>query len=81
MSDERTQDQFMTRRCWLVLFAALVPSSALGQPKLGDEEWMRGFRDFVKSFNAFVDALNDGSFDLSRWRRLQTDWKKVDVGR
>jgi hypothetical protein len=68
----------VTRRYWLALCAALVPSFAPAQPRLGDDEWMKRFRDFVKSFNEFVNALNDGSFDVSRWRRTQTDWKKLD---
>jgi hypothetical protein len=67
-----------TRRCWFALCLALVPSLAPAQPRLGDDEWMKRFRDFVKSFNEFVNALNDGSFDVSRWRRAQTDWRKLE---
>jgi len=73
------QIQSMTRRYWFLLCAVFVASPAEAQPRLGDDEWMSRFRDFVKSFNAFVNALNDGSFDVSRWHRVQTDWKKLDI--
>jgi hypothetical protein len=68
------------RRCWLMLFGAmLVPHALVAQPRVGDDEWMKKFRDFVKSFNAFVTALNDGSFDVSRWQQMRIDWKKLDA--
>jgi len=70
-----------TRRHWFVFLGAMaLPTVVLAQPRLGDDEWMKRFRDFVKSFNAFVNALNDGSFDLLRWQRMRTDWKRLDAG-
>lgn len=38
-----------------------LPCRLLARPKLGDEEWMRSFRSFVKLFNKFVDSLNEAS--------------------
>jgi hypothetical protein len=69
----------MTRRMCFALIITLFPVSAFPRSKLGDEDWMRHFRDFVKLFNAFVKALNDGTFDLSTWRRMQSAWKELDV--
>lgn len=40
---------------------------------------MRRSRDFVKIFNGFVEALNDGTFDVSKWRRMRSAWKELDV--
>jgi hypothetical protein len=59
----------------LALIFTLLSRNSFGQPKLGDEEWMHRFRDFIKIFNAFVEALNEGTFDVSRWRRMQSAWK------
>jgi hypothetical protein len=67
-----------TRRRWFALLAVIVPMSLSAQPKLGDDEWMKRFRDFVRSFNAFVTTLNDGSFDLSRWQRMRSEWRRLD---
>jgi hypothetical protein len=67
-----------TRRGWFVLLLALLPKAAIAQPRLGDDEWMKRFRDFVKDFNSFVNALNDGSFDVSRWQRMRADWKQLE---
>ena len=68
-----------TRRKWFVLLGSMVLPTAVAHAKLGDDEWMKRFRDFVKSFNAFVTALNDGSFDVSRWQRMRIDWKRLDA--
>jgi hypothetical protein len=40
---------------------------------------MRGFRDFVKAFTPFVEALNDGRFDFSVWAQMRARWKNLDV--
>jgi len=69
----------ITRRMSFALIFTLFSRNAFAQPKLGDEEWMRRFRDFVKIFNAFVEALNDGTLDVSRWRRMQSAWRELDV--
>ena len=60
------------------LLLLLFPYRAAAQPKLGDEEWYRRFRAFVKDFNAFVNALNDGRLDLAIWRKMHETWKKMD---
>jgi len=48
------------------------------QCRLGDEEWFRRFRAFVKVFNAFVNSLNDGKVDLHTWHEMQEAWTKMD---
>lgn len=68
----------MTRRMSFALIFTLLSQRTFAKPKLGDEEWMRRFRDFVKLFNAFVEALNDGAFDVSRWHRMQKAWKELE---
>ena len=70
----------MTRRnvCF-ALIGLISPAYLNGQPKLGDEEWMRHFNDFVRTFNLFVVALNDGRFDLLKWKNMKAEWKKLDV--
>jgi hypothetical protein len=59
----------------------MFPFAAFGfaKPKLGDDEWMRRFRDFVKAFQPFVEALNDGRFDFSLWAQMRARWKNLDV--
>jgi hypothetical protein len=69
----------MTRRMSFALIFTLLSRNVFAQPKLGDEEWMRRFRDFVRIFNTFVEALNDGNFDVSEWRRMQNGWKELEV--
>ena len=69
----------MTRRLCFRLIVATIPLSAFARPKLGDAEWMRRFRDFVRIFNGFVDSLNEGRFDLSKWRRMRAVWTELDV--
>jgi hypothetical protein len=67
------------RRVPLGFFLFLLPwSRAAAQPKLGDDEWFRQFRAFVKLFNAFVESLNDGRLDLSTWRQMRDAWKAMD---
>ncbi len=69
----------VARRMCLALFVLLIPKHGLAQPKLGDDEWTRHFRDFVKAFNGFVEALNDGRLDLTQWERMRTQWTRLDV--
>ena len=76
---EQEERRAMTRRMSFALIFTLLSGNAFAQPKLGDEEWMRRFRDFVKMFNAFVEALNDGSFDVSKWRRMRSAWRELEV--
>ena len=73
-------DNRKTRRQALVgLFFLPFPGwAAAGQPRLGDDEWYRRFRVFVKFFNAFVDSLNDGKLDLPAWRQMREAWKNMD---
>lgn len=69
----------MTRRnlCF-ALIVLISPGYLAGQPKLGDEEWMRRFNNFVRAFNLFVVALNDGRFDVLKWQDMRSEWKKLD---
>jgi hypothetical protein len=69
----------MTRRMCFALIITLFPVPGFARSKLGDEDWMRRFRDFGKIFNGFVEVLNDGTFDVSRWRRMQSAWRELEV--
>ena len=69
----------MTRRMCFSLFSALFTWPAFAGQKLGDDEWMRRFRLFVKAFNAFVEQLNEGSFDISTWHTMRRAWKELDT--
>ena len=70
--------QRLSRRALFGVFLALTPKSALGtECRLGDEEWFRRFRAFVKVFNAFVNSLNDGKVDLHAWYEMQEAWKQM----
>lgn len=63
--------QQISRRALLSLPLVLLPKSAFGSHcSLGDDEWFRRFRAFVKVFNAFVNSLNDGKVDLHAWRDM-----------
>jgi hypothetical protein len=46
---------------------------------LGDEEWMRRYREFVRASNDFVIALNDGILDRTRWARLRAAFHAIDT--
>jgi hypothetical protein len=52
----------MTRRKCFGLVLALVPLHAFAKQRLGDDEWMRHFREFVKQFNTFVESLQSSSY-------------------
>jgi hypothetical protein len=59
---------------FMLLSVVSVPH-AEAHPRLGDDEWMERFRVFVKHFNAFVDSLNDGKFDMTTWRQMGEAWR------
>ena len=67
----------MTRRILLSLLFGSFASGATLRPKLGDDEWMRRFREFVKVFNAFVNSLNDGKVDTRSWRLMHKAWAEM----
>ena len=71
--------QHLSRRTLFGVLLVLVPRSAIAiQYRLGDEEWFRRFRVFVKVFNAFVNSLNDGKVDLHAWHEMHEAWKQMD---
>lgn len=67
----------MTRRNCFGLVLAALPLHAYAGERLGDDRWMRHFRDFVKLFNAFVESLNDGRFDVATWEKMRLNWTKL----
>jgi len=67
------------QRMRLALLMLLIPKHGLAEPKLGDDEWMRHFRDFVKAFNGFEETLDEGRFDFTQWERMRTQWKRLDA--
>ena len=69
----------MTRRAYLAFILMFFPACLSARPKLGDDEWMRSFRSFVKLFNSFVESLNDGKFDVSTWQRMRVAFTRLDV--
>ncbi len=70
----------LTRRLCFGLLIALIPVPAFARPSLGDEEWMRRFRVFVRMFNEFIEVLNEGRFDLSKWKAMRIAWREIDAG-
>jgi len=71
--------QTLTRRCSLLMISAAFGVRAFARPKLGDAEWMSGFREFIKAFNDFVVALDDGKLDRVKWERMRDTWHKIEV--
>jgi hypothetical protein len=66
----------ITQQMCLAFLMFLFPALGIAKPKLGDDEWMRRFRDFVKVFNPFVEGLNEGRFDFSLWAQMRARWKE-----
>jgi len=66
------------RMCFAVIFT-LICKAAYARPQLGDKEWMRRFRELVKTFNAFLAVLNEGKFDIAKWNAVRTAWRDVDL--
>jgi hypothetical protein len=67
----------VTRRLLFATIAAGIEMPALARAKLGDGEWMRRFREFIKAFNAFVEALDDGKLDRVKWERMRAEWRQL----
>jgi len=70
----------IARRMCFAVIVALINKTAFARPTLGDKEWMRRFRELVKTFNTFLEILNEGKFDVSKWNAVRAAWKDVDVG-
>lgn len=70
----------LTRRLCCLCSLGLLSRSASRGAALGDPEWMRHFREFIRAFNAFVDALDDNRLDRSAWQRMREIWKTLDNG-
>ena len=75
LPDRRT----MARRMCLAVIVTLFYKPADARVQLGDKEWMRRFRELVKTFNAFLEVLNDGKLDVARWNAVRAAWRDVDV--
>jgi hypothetical protein len=69
-----------TRRLCCMCSLGLLSRSVSRGTALGDAEWMRHFREFIRAFNAFVDALDDNRLDHSAWQRMRIIWKTLDIG-
>ncbi len=65
----------MGRRASFLLFATALHGFGASRPKLGDDEWMRKYRAFIKASNDFVIAINDDVFDRVKWERLKAAWR------
>jgi hypothetical protein len=68
----------MGRRILVFLFSLAVTAGAARRSKLGDTDWMRNFREFVKAFNDFVIALDDDKLDVSKWARMRSAWHRLE---
>jgi hypothetical protein len=62
-----------------VLALLVLAQPAFARVKLGDQEWLRRFRLFIKAFNEFVEALDDNKLDRGKWRRMQETWDDLDT--
>jgi hypothetical protein len=40
---------------------------------------MRRFRSFVRLFNSFVEAVNDGKFDFETRPEMGAAWRRLEV--
>jgi hypothetical protein len=69
----------ITRGMCFAVIVTLISGVAFARPNLGDKEWMRRFREFVKTFNSFLEVLNEGKFDVSKWNAIRGSWKDLDV--
>jgi len=68
-----------SRRISLPLCLMILASPTTAHVKLGDPEWMRRFRIFIKAFNEFVEALDDNRLDRAKWVRMRTAWDDLEV--
>ena len=75
LPDRRT----MARRMCLAVIVTLFYKPADARAQLGDKEWMRRFRELVKTFNAFLEVLNEGKLDVARWNAVRAAWRDVDI--
>ena len=71
----------ISRRLWWALLTPVMETQASARPRLGDQEWMRRFRVFVRAFNDFVDALDDNKLDRTRWARMCIAWDDLQTDR
>ena len=69
----------VARRMCLAVIVTLMYKTAFARTNLGDKEWLRRFRELVKTFNAFLEVLNEGKFDVAKWNAVRAAWKDVDV--
>jgi hypothetical protein len=76
-----TSKQTITRRLLIAAMLVCAPTFEFGQPMLGDEEWIRQLHRFVKIFNEFLSAIDDGKFDLPKWEQSRSAWSMLDVER
>ena len=68
----------MARRSLLWMVYSAMAAKAAQRPKLGDPDWMRRFREFVKTFNEFIISLNDDKLDVGQWERMRSAWHRVE---
>jgi hypothetical protein len=78
MTDTNAMKDTMHRRTLFFLFSLAFIAGATPRRKLGDADWMRRFREFVKAFNDFVIALNDDKLDVSKWNLMRLAWHRLE---
>jgi hypothetical protein len=62
-----------SRRALLGMMAMCATQADPAEPK----DWGIHFRAFLKQLNRFIEAQNDGIFDVKQWKRVEESWAEL----
>ena len=68
----------MHRRFLLLAASAVFTAAAAPKSKVGDSDWLRRFRFFMKVMNEFLMALNEGAVDIAKWQQVRSAWHHLE---